>query len=125
MASFDPMTPGEEIEPCLRCGHEPYGEPTAVCPKCGLREISPRPGCGSEVPRVAYEPDGRDLFKCPSCGMRVRLMLGFKAGAPRTNEAHGAVISLIAASAIFRRDQQPRPRTGYRDTRSRWTKRCE
>jgi predicted RNA-binding Zn-ribbon protein involved in translation (DUF1610 family) len=135
MGGFDPMSAGEEIEPCLRCGHDPGGQAMTVCPRCGLREISPCPGCGSEVPRVAYARRDGDLFECPSCGQRVRLILGFEGRALRARGGGGggggedvndAVIRVIPERVILRRNQQRPPRTGYRDTRTRWAKnRCE
>jgi hypothetical protein len=136
MGGFDPMAAGKEIEPCLRCGHDPGGQAMTVCPRCGLREISPCPGCGSEVPHVAYERRDGDILECPSCRQRVRLILGFEGRALRArggggggrgdDDVNDAVIRVIPERVILRRNQQPPPRTGYRDTRTRWAKnRCE
>jgi hypothetical protein len=62
--------PGPE---CLNCGNVVGPVFPTVCPNCEMREISPCPYCGQEVPRQNYIPVSGDLFICPECRSRVRV----------------------------------------------------
>jgi hypothetical protein len=58
---------------CLNCGNVAGTVLPTVCPNCQMREISPCPYCGQEVPRQNYIPVSGDLFICPQCRSRVRV----------------------------------------------------
>ena len=58
---------------CLNCGNVAGPVLPTVCPNCQMREISPCPYCGQEVPRQHYIPVSGDLFICPQCRSRVRV----------------------------------------------------
>src|SRR5262249_22554883 len=58
---------------CLNCGNVAGPVFPTVCPNCQMREISPCPYCGREIPRQHYIPVSGDLFICPECRRRVRV----------------------------------------------------
>jgi hypothetical protein len=58
---------------CLNCGNVAGTVFPAVCPNCGMREISACPFCQKDVPRQLYRKVSGDLYVCPECECRVRM----------------------------------------------------